>query len=94
MKLTEEQIAAATQARLQSALAHIQRAQDELLHACSALCSLRTASKEYNACQDLHEKVHAFWYRIDGMRNRKGLRLDDANIRAIETGTAVDYFAG
>lgn len=91
MKLTEEQIAVATQARVQAALNAIQRAQNELLTACQALSPLCAASKDYAACQKLYDAVHAFWYRIDGIRHRKGLRLDRANIEALENADEVNY---
>ncbi len=91
MKLTEEQIAAATQARVTMALAAIQRAQDELGRACEALSPLCAASSDYAACRALYDKVHKFWYRIDGIRNRNGLRLDRTNIEAIETRSEPNY---
>ena len=84
MKLTEEQIRAASVARLTLAMHHVHAAQNSLANAMNALASLRTMSPQVKVCTALHEKTREFWYRLDSMQSRVGLRLDDLNIAALE----------
>lgn len=84
MSLTDAQIRAATQARLQQALAAVQRAQDELGTACQCLSALEWGDPAYQQASKLYDQVHAFWYVIDGLRHHRKVRLDRLNIEAIE----------
>lgn len=83
-RLTDEQIKAATDARIQIALDQIQAAQNSLSRACQALSAVRGVNAQWNACGALHDKVQAFWWVIHNKRGSKNLRLDDLNIAEIE----------
>ena len=83
VEIPDEQLHAAKSARLQKALNHIQRAQNELGSACGELSALCGAVPQWKGASKLYDQVHAFWYRVDGLRHKKGVRLDSINIDAI-----------
>lgn len=84
MALTEEQIKAATAARIRQALAAVQRAQDELGTACQCLSPLEWGDPTYRKAQKLYDEVHAFWYVVEGLTFNPKVRLDRVNIAALE----------
>lgn len=88
MKLSEEQIKAATQARIVQALAKVQLAQDDLGRACEMLSPLEHAAPIYRKAQQLYDKVHSFWYVVEGLKHNPKVRLDRTNIEAIERDAA------
>lgn len=83
-KLTEEQIQAATRARVAQALAHIQEAQDSLLDACNMLSALRYANPLQRRTLKLHDTVKAHWYKVDRLHRDKRVVLDPLNIEALQ----------
>lgn len=83
-KLTDDEIRQHTQARINQALAHVQRAQDELGKACSMLSALEWGNPAYKKAGKLYDNVHAFWYVVDNLRHNRKVRLDRTNIAAIE----------
>lgn len=83
MTPTEEQIKAATQARIRQALAAIQSAQDQLSTACQMLSALEYGNPTYQKASKLYDSVHAFWYKVDGLQHHPKVRLDRTNIEAL-----------
>jgi len=85
MKLTlpPERLHAEATARIRKALDHVQNAQNELDWACAELSSLCGAIPVWRASSKLADRVHSFWYRLDGFRARGRYRLDDTNIAAL-----------
>ena len=82
--LTAEDLAAAARARVDKALRHIECAQDELSRACGELSALNGGIPVWNACHKLTDRVHAFWYRVDGFRQLAKYSLDRTNVAALE----------
>lgn len=86
MKLTEEQIKAATQARVHKAMIHVQRAQAELGEVCGALGALEHVERVHLEARTLYDTVHAFWYKVEALTGSAKVRLDRDSIEAIESG--------
>jgi hypothetical protein len=83
-KLTDAQIKQATEARIAQALKHVHAAQNELSRAREMLSALEYACPEYRKAGTLYDRVHDFWYVVDGLRHKRRVRLDRTNISALE----------
>lgn len=83
MQPTEEQIRAATLARIQEAQRAIQEAQNHLGRACSALSSLQHAAPLHKQVSKEYDRVHALWYKVEGLLFKKGVRLDALSIESL-----------
>lgn len=77
-------LTAAKKARLQKALAHLQEAQNHLGSACGDLSALCGAVPQWRKASKLYDQVHAFWYQVDGLKNRDRVFLDSTNVHALE----------
>lgn len=84
MKLTEEQIKAATQARIHRAMRNVQRAQVELGEVCGALGTLEHVERVHTEARTLYDAIHAFWYKVEMLTGSAKVRLDRDSIEAIE----------
>lgn len=74
---------AAAAARIGEALAHIQRAQDELSSACADLSAICGGAPVWKKCHALTDRVHAFWYVVDRFRNGGKFHLDSMNVDSL-----------
>jgi hypothetical protein len=74
---------AAALARCDQAMRHIQQALNEMDRACEMLSGLCYGAPEYNKAWALREKVHAFWYVVEALRQRGKVRLDSTNVEAL-----------
>lgn len=83
MEPTEAQIRAATLAKINRALACIQEAQNQLGTACGELSALMYGAPTHRACSKLYDRVHAFWYTVSSLQNKRGVRLDSTNIEGL-----------
>lgn len=83
-KLSESQIKDATQLRISLAMHHIHKAQDELGRAQQALSALCWGAKEHATAGKLYDRVHDFWYRVQRLKYKPKVRLDQTNIEALE----------
>lgn len=81
--IPEDVLKRAARDRISMALARIQRAQNELASACGDLSALCGGIPLWNACSKLTDKVHAFWYRVDGFRQGGRYTLDRTNVEAL-----------
>ena len=81
--LTEEQLRAEALRRVSRALALIEQAQNDLGSACAELSALEGGMRVWNACRKLTDRVHEFWYRIDGFRASGRFKLDGTNVAAL-----------
>ncbi len=68
----------AAQAQIQRALAHIENAQAELGRAQSELSSLRNIGPTWKRCGKLYNSVHAYWYRVQNLANKRGRITTDS----------------
>lgn len=80
---TEEQIRAATVARIQAAQDALQRAQDALGDACSHLSALQWGSPAWKRASKLYDQVHAHWYVVQALHHHRKVRIDPTNIEAL-----------
>lgn len=63
--------------RVEAALAHIQRAQTEVSLALEQLSALCGAAPIYTKGHKLYDQVHAYWYKVAGLRDiADRLRVD------------------
>jgi len=69
-------------ARIDAAMAHVQRAQDELLDACNQLSALCYGASAYKRCGAVRDHVHKLWYVIQAFKQGRKYRLDDTNVYA------------
>jgi hypothetical protein len=63
-------------ARIERALDHIEAAQNYLEDACQQLCPIVGLAKEWQQLGELHEKVKAFWHKLNDRTNGKAFHLD------------------
>lgn len=63
--------------RIRSALARVERAQNELNEACSELSSVVGLVREWEALGKLSSRVQAFWHRLNGIEPKKPWDLDE-----------------
>lgn len=78
-----ETLKAAALARVDQAMQHIQRAQDEMDRACEMLSPLCYAAPVYSKAQAIRERVHSFWYIVQNLRYAGKVRLDRCNVEAL-----------
>ncbi len=87
--LTQEQIRTAARMRVESAMAHIERAQNELSSACADLSAITGGVPIWTACHKMTDKVHAFWYRVQNFSYGTKYSLDSVNIEGLKRRLAV-----
>lgn len=88
LELSEAELRAAAVAAADRALRHIENAQNELGNACAELSRLCNGVPVWKSCHTLTDKVHAFWYRVEGFRNGGRYWLDDVNVDALRRARA------
>lgn len=81
--IPEATLRAAALARCDQAMHHIQQAQDEMDRACQMLSALCYGNAAYKKAWALREKVHAFWYVVQNLRQLGKVRLDRTNVEAL-----------
>ncbi len=84
MSLSPERLKAEAELRIRRALAHIQRAQNELAAACSELSALEYGYPTQKAVSKVYDAVHAVWYRVQRFQLSGRFRLDPTNVEALE----------
>lgn len=72
----------AAKERVRRALAHIQNAQAELGRAHSELSTLRGGFAEYRKAGKLYDAVHALWYRVRAIPEKRGTVTTDSEPEA------------
>lgn len=80
---TDEQIRAAAQAKINGALALIERAQNDLSRACGELSAITSGVPVWKACHGMTDKVHALWWRVHHFRNAGKFGLDSMHIESL-----------
>lgn len=83
-KIPKAVLDAAARARIEKALAHIQEAQNHLGSACGELSALCGAAPTHKRASKLYDQVHAFWYKVSGLRHSPRIYLDSLNVDALE----------
>lgn len=83
-QLTDAQLRAAARAKVDRALSLIESAQNQLADACAQLSALNGGIPVWTACHKLTDKVHDFWYRVDGFRSGGKYSLDSTNVAALQ----------
>lgn len=94
VRLTPEQIRAAARLRVQSAMRHIENAQNELAAACADLSAITGGVPIWNACHKMTDKVHAFWYRVQTFSFGTRYSLDSANVEGLQRRLAASKAGG
>lgn len=83
-KIPQPVLDAAARAKIDKALAHIQEAQNHLGSACGELSALCGAIPQWKRASALYDQVHAYWYKVDGLRHNPRIYLDSTNVDALE----------
>jgi hypothetical protein len=81
---TADQIRAEEQRQLRQALEHIQEAQNHLGRAGAILSNFERGAPVWTAAAKLYDRVHAFWYRVEGFRKSGLYRLDSLSLESFE----------
>jgi len=87
---TKEQIRAEAQFRVREAMLHIENAQNELAAACRGLSAITGGVPVWKKCNKLHDRVHAFWHRVQTFSFGTRYGLDGVNVEALARALAAD----